>query len=99
MKYGQEYEQEVKRKRELQRQVLIHLKEYGPCHYGGLCVLFDPHKTTEIGPALVNLLQWKHMERDGNNMVSITTAGLQWLECTKMPSRIVLNVCKSKTKN
>jgi hypothetical protein len=75
----------VNQKRDLQRQVLEHLKKHGPCHYGGLCVLFDVHRTAEIGPALVNLLQWKHIERDKDNMVTMTAAGLQWLEAQPIP--------------
>ena len=80
-----EYEKEVNQKRDLQRQVLEHLKKHGPCHYGGLCVLFDVQSSAEIGPALVNLLQWKHIDRDKNNMVMMTAAGRQWLEALTTP--------------
>ena len=80
-----EYEKEVNQKRDLQRQVLEHLKKHGPCHYGGLCVLFNVQSSVEIGPALINLLQWKHIERDKDNMVTMTAAGLQWLEALTIP--------------
>jgi len=75
----------VNQKRDLQREVLEHLKTHGPCHYGGLCVLFDVQSSAEIGAALVNLLQWKHIERDKNNMVTMTAAGRQWLEALTIP--------------
>lgn len=77
---GAKYEKELKQQRDLQRQVLEHLKESGSMNYDALDVHVDLHRTARIGPALVDLLQWEHIELDKDNEVNITATVLRWLE-------------------
>jgi hypothetical protein len=70
----------LKQQRDLQRQVSEHLKEYRPKNRDALYVHFDLHRTARIGPALVDLLQWEHIELDKDNEVNITATVPRWLE-------------------
>jgi hypothetical protein len=56
--------------------VLRYLKENGPLDYNILYVHFDENRSGEIATVLNDLLQWKHIERVGNN-VGITDLGVR----------------------
>ena len=64
--------------RELQRAVLVHLKEHGPQPYDVLYVRFDPSRTPEMEAVLHELIQWKFIDRakDSDMTVSITASGI-----------------------
>ena len=69
-----------KRKHDLQQQVLIHLKKSGASLYAPLSVRFDPKHTSEIQPLLRGLREYGYIDVSAEQMVSITTFGLQQLE-------------------
>ena len=74
----QKPDQTFTRSRELQREILGYLKEYGPQPYDALYVHFDPKHTAEIEAVFRELTQWKFIERgtDSSMMVSITASGV-----------------------
>jgi len=74
----QKPDQTFNRSREIQREVLAYLKEYGPLPYDALYVHFDPTRTPEIQAVVDELIQWKFIERgtDSDMMVSITASGI-----------------------
>ena len=79
--YGKKFEQEQRKQKPLERDVLKHLKEHGPSHYDGLYVLFDPHRKAYIAPVLHDLREWNYIKLNTeNNVVDITDAGLRLLE-------------------
>ena len=59
----QKPDQTFNRSREIQREVLAYLKEYGPLPYDALYVHFDPTRTPEIQAVVDELIQWKFIER------------------------------------
>jgi hypothetical protein len=69
-----------KRKHDLQQQVLIHLKKSGASLYAPLSVRFDPKHTPEIQPLLRGLREYGYIDVSAEQMVTITTFGLQQLE-------------------
>jgi hypothetical protein len=77
--YGPEYEKQRRKENHLQREVLAHLKERGPIHYDVLYVLFDPHKTASIQPALTDLLKYGLISMDEEKLVQVTATGLEKL--------------------
>ena len=74
------YEEEQKRQRALKREVLKHLKTVGSSPYNGVYVHFDPNNTGDIGPVLTGLLRSEHIIRNEAQHITITDAGLRWLE-------------------
>lgn len=77
--YGPKYEKERRKRWELQRRVLDHLKEHGPQNYDGLYVLFDLDRSANIAPALQDLREWESIEVGKDNIVTITASGLKRL--------------------
>jgi len=78
--YGQQYEKEQKKKRELQRRVLEHLKEYSPQPWDILYTHFDQDRNANIAPALQDLSEYGDIAVDKDMMVSITASGLTRLD-------------------
>ena len=74
----QKPDQTFNRSREIQREVLAYLKEYGPLPYDALYVHFDPTRTPEIQAVVDELIQWKFINRatDSYMTVSITASGI-----------------------
>jgi hypothetical protein len=79
--YGPEYEKKRKKERELERQVLLHLRSLNePVKWETLYVHFDPDRTGSIGPVLHKLKDGRYIAADEKNNVTITKLGLQRLE-------------------
>jgi hypothetical protein len=76
---GPRYEKELKRNKPYERKVLKYLKEHGPQNYDHLVVELDRQNTGNIAIALQALLRWKHIKRNGDDVV-ITEAGLRLVE-------------------
>jgi DNA-binding PadR family transcriptional regulator len=69
-----------KKKRDLERDVLTHLKECGASLYDTLSIRFDLAHTGEIQPVLHALNEYGYIEVNHDKMVTITTFGLEDLE-------------------
>jgi hypothetical protein len=80
--YGPAYEKKIRKQRDFERQVLQHLKDHRdkPHHFDGLYVLFDLHRTGEIGPVLHELRESKYIDVDKGQNVTLTELGLRRLE-------------------
>jgi hypothetical protein len=81
--YGPEYEKQLKKQRDFERRVLEHLKAHRdkpPPHFDGLYVLFDLHRTGDVGNVLHELKQWGYIAVDKDQNVTITESGLKRLE-------------------
>lgn len=74
------YAKGQKKKRDLERQVFVHLKQYGTSLYDALSVRFDSNHTAEIQPVLHSLKEYGYIDVSRDKMVIITTFGLQQLE-------------------
>jgi hypothetical protein len=72
----QKPDQTFNRSREIQREVLAYLKEYGPLPYDALYVHFDPTRTPEIQAVVDELIQWKFIERGTDASMTITASGI-----------------------
>lgn len=77
--YGPKYEKERRKRWELERRVLKHLKGHGPSNYDALYVLFDPDRSANIAPALQDLREWESIAVGQDKMVTITASGLKRL--------------------
>jgi hypothetical protein len=71
---------EQKKKRDLERKVLAHLKRCGASLYDALYVRFDLTHTAKIKPVLYDLKEYGYIEVATDKMVTITTFGLHHLE-------------------
>jgi len=69
-----------KKKLDLERKVLAHLKRNGTALYDALSVRFDPDHTAEVQPVLRSLKEYGYIDVTKDKMVTITTFGLQQLE-------------------
>lgn len=58
---GQKYVRGQRKKRDLERQVLAHLKLHGTSLYDALSVRFDPNHTAEIQPVLRGLKEYGYL--------------------------------------
>lgn len=74
------YAKGQKKKRDLERKVLAHLKKHGASLYDALSVQFDPEHTSEIQPVLRGMKEYGYIEVTRDKFVTITTFGLQQLE-------------------
>jgi hypothetical protein len=72
----QKPDQTFNRSREIQREVLAYLKEYGPLPYDALYVHFDPTRTPEIQAVVDELIQWKFIERGTDASMTIIASGI-----------------------
>ncbi|HSS29988.1 MAG TPA: hypothetical protein VLL06_03120 [Nitrospiraceae bacterium] len=61
---------------ELQRTVLLYLAENGSTKWGALYSYFYQEKPDEIGLALQDLTQWKHISVELDGATRITASGL-----------------------
>ena len=66
--------------RDLQHQVLRHLKEHGPTRWNALYVSFDRERTGTIGPVLQDLKRDKYIAVGPTDRVKITARGLEQLK-------------------
>ena len=73
-----------KKKRDLERKVLAHVKKNGTCLYDALSVRFDPNHTAEVQPVLHGLKEYGYIDVARDKMVTITTFGLQQLESKRL---------------
>jgi DNA-binding PadR family transcriptional regulator len=80
--FGPKHAKNQKKKRGLERKVLVHLKKYGPALYDALSVRFDPNHAAEIQPVLRRLKEYGYIDVSGDKLVTITSFGLQQLEST-----------------
>jgi hypothetical protein len=80
MSNGSNHAKSQKKKRDLERDVLTHLKEYGASLYDTLFVRFDLAHTGEIQPVLHALNEYGYIEVNNDKMVRITTFGLEDLK-------------------
>ena len=69
-----------KKKRELERKVLAHLKKFGPSLYDALSLRFDTNYPADIQPILRGLKEYGYIDVTKDKMVTITTFGLQQLK-------------------
>ena len=76
----QKYARGQRRKRDLERKVLTHVKKHGTCLYHVLSVRFDPNHTAEVQPVLRGLKEYGYINVARDKMVTITTFGLRYLE-------------------
>ena len=74
------YAKGQKRKRELERKVLAHLKKCGPSLYDALSLRFDTNHPAEIQPILRGLKEHGYIDVTRDEAVMITTFGLQQLK-------------------
>ena len=79
----QKYARLQRKKRDLERKVLAHVKKNGTCLYDALSIRFDPNHTAEVQPVLRGLKEYGYIEVSGEKMVTITTFGLQHIESNK----------------
>jgi hypothetical protein len=80
MSYGPNHDRAQKKKRDLESEVLTHLKKYGPSVYNTLYLRFDFAHTGEIQPVLHGLNEYGYIEVNNDKIVTITTFGLQHLD-------------------
>jgi hypothetical protein len=79
--YGPEYEKQRKKERELEREVLLHLRAVNkPVNWETLYGEFDLHRTGNVGPVLHALKDGRYIAVDEKNNVTITKLGLKRLE-------------------
>jgi hypothetical protein len=79
--YEPEHEKKRKKERELEREVLLHLRSLNePVNWETLYVHFDLDRTGSIGPVLHALRDGRYIAADEKNNVSITKLGLKRLE-------------------
>ena len=77
---GERYARGQRKKRDVERMVLTHLKQHGTSLYDALSVRFDPNRTAELQPVLRGLKEYGYIDVSPDKMVTITTFGLQRLE-------------------
>lgn len=82
--FGPNHAKAQKKKQDLEQQVLAHLKKSGVSLYDALSVRFDPNYTAEVQPVLRRLKEYGYIEVTKDNMVTITTFGLQQLESKRL---------------
>jgi hypothetical protein len=80
MSYSPQQASAQKKKRDLEREVLTHLKTYGALLYDTLYVRFDLAHTGAIQPVLRDLNEYGYIEVNNDKMVTITTFGLDDLK-------------------
>jgi phosphopantetheine adenylyltransferase len=82
--FGPKQEMEYQRRRDLQREVLEHLKQHSPKKWDQLCVHFAFERNANIQPLLHVLKEARDIEvgKGKDQMVSITDSGLTRLEET-----------------
>ena len=78
--YGPQHAKGQKKKRDLERKVLAHLKTFGPSLYDALSVRFDMNHSGEIQPILRSLMEYGYIDVTRDKMVTITIYGLQQLK-------------------
>ena len=78
--YGARHAKGQKKKRDLERKILAHLKKIGPSLYDALSLRFDTNRSAEIPPILRGLKEYGHIDVNRDKMVTITTLGLQQLK-------------------
>jgi hypothetical protein len=76
----QKYARLQRKKRDLERKVLAHVKKNGTCLYDALSIRFDPNHTAEVQPVLRGLKEYGYIDVCRNKKVTITTFGRQQLE-------------------
>lgn len=77
---GPAYEKKRKKERELEREVLLHLRAVDdPVHWETLQTHFDIHPGADIGAVLHALKDGRYIAVDGKNNVTITDLGLKRL--------------------
>lgn len=79
--YGPVHEKKRKMLRELERELLLHLRLVNrPVNWEALCIQFDLHRTGDIGPLLQALKEGRYIAVDEKNKITITKLGLKRLE-------------------
>jgi predicted methyltransferase len=71
------YEQDVRNRQALPREVLQYLLAHGPIGWNMLYVQFDPYRTVGVEAVLQDLKYWKYIEVDREERVNITELGLE----------------------
>ena len=77
---GAEYERALKRFRELQQIVLLHLMEAGPTKWDALYSHFNQDSTAEVTHALRHLTRLNHITVESDSTVKITASGMEQLK-------------------
>jgi len=79
-RYGPAYEKKRKKERELEREVLLHLRAVDdPILWETLQAYFDIHRSADVGSVLHALKDGRYIAVDGKNNVKITDLGLKRL--------------------
>ena len=79
--YGPEHEKKRRQARELEREVLFHLRSLkAPVNWETLYIHYDLDRTGSIGPVLRALKDGRYVAVDEENNVTITKLGLKRLE-------------------
>ena len=79
--HGAEHEKKRMKERELERQVLLHLRHLNaPVNWQMLSAQFDLDRTGSIGPVLHALKDGRYIAADEKNNITITKLGLKRLE-------------------
>jgi len=77
--YGQRRAKEQKKKRQLERKILAHLKKVGPSLHDALSLHFDTKYFEEIQPVLRGLKEYGYIDVNREKVVTITSFGLEQL--------------------
>jgi hypothetical protein len=82
MAHGHDYEWEYQRKRDLQREVLEHIKQCSPKKWDTLHTHFAIYRGSDIQPVLHDLkdARYINVSEDKDQIVRITPSGLKRLE-------------------
>ena len=80
---GAEYERALKRFRELQQIVLLHLMEAGPTTWNTLYRHFNQDSTAEVTHALRYLTRVNYITAESDGTAKISTSGMEQLKNEK----------------
>ena len=78
-----EYERALKRFRELQQIVLLHLMEAGPTKWNALYRHFNQDNTAEVTHALRYLTRLSHITAESDGTAKISASGMEQLRNEK----------------
>ena len=80
--FGPKHVKAQKQRRDLERKVLAYLEQNGASVYDALSIRFDLADTADIQRVLYGLKEYGYIEVTKDQMVTVTTFGLQHLEGT-----------------
>ena len=78
-----EYERALKRVRELQQAVLLHLMEAGPTKWNAFYRHFNQDSTAEVTHALRYLTRLNHITAESDGTAKISASGMEQLKNEK----------------